>query len=289
VRVVSARRVVVTGRPGTSTHPGVLAGGLYERTTGAAGPDPPSATAVPAMRRSVQLGQRPRCLQLNATTNSSWQAPQGGPLSPLLSNIVLDELDWELEERGHRFVRYADDSNIYVCSERAGHRVMATVVRFIERRLRLKVNAGKSAVARPEERHFVGFRLRRNWETAEVEVLPSKRSVDRLADKIRRLTPRKWGSRSTAVFRDRTGTSEDGSASSGSAARQRKLSAFFTTRMLISDGACAPFCFGSGSASASSYDASFVWGHDQAPRGVASTGDTSLSGRSATAARSTTR
>ena len=119
--------------------------------------------------------------------------PQGGPLSPLLSNIVLDELDWELEERGHRFVRYADDSNIYVCSERAGHRVMATVVRFIERRLRLKVNAGKSAVARPEERHFVGFCLRRNWETAAVEVLPSKRSIDRLADKIRRLTPRKWG------------------------------------------------------------------------------------------------
>lgn len=119
--------------------------------------------------------------------------PQGGPLSPLLSNIVLDELDWELEERGYRFVRYADDSNIYVCSERAGHRVMATVVRFIERRLRLKVNAGKSAVARPEERHFVGFRLRRTWETAEVEVLPSKRSIDRLAEKIRRLTPRNWG------------------------------------------------------------------------------------------------
>jgi RNA-directed DNA polymerase len=92
--------------------------------------------------------------------------PQGGPLSPLLSNIVLDELDWELEERGHRFVRYADDSNIYVCSERAGHRVMATVVRFIERRLRLKVNAGKSAVARPEERHFVGFRLRRGRDLA---------------------------------------------------------------------------------------------------------------------------
>jgi hypothetical protein len=112
----------------------------------------------------------------------------------LLSNIVLDELDWELEERGHRFVRYADDSNIYVRSERAGHRVMAAVVRFIERRLRLKVNAtGKSAVARPEERHFVGFRLRRNWAIGEVEVLPSKRSMDRLADKIRRLTPRKWG------------------------------------------------------------------------------------------------
>jgi group II intron reverse transcriptase/maturase len=87
--------------------------------------------------------------------------PQGGPLSPLLSNIVLDELDGELERRGHRFVRYADDCNIYVRSERAGQRVMASVVSFIERRLRLKVNASKSAVARPEERHFVGFRLRR--------------------------------------------------------------------------------------------------------------------------------
>lgn len=120
-------------------------------------------------------------------------APQGGPLSPLLSNIVLDELDWELEERGHRFVRYADDANIYVRSERAGRRVMAAVVQFIERRLRLKVNAGKSAVAQPEKRHFVGFRLRRNWETSQVEVLPSKRSIDRLAGKIRRLTPRTWG------------------------------------------------------------------------------------------------
>jgi len=134
--------------------------------------------------------------------------PQGGPLSPLLSNIVLDELDWELEERGHRFVRYADDSNIYVCSERAGHRVMATVVRFIERRLRLKVNANKSAVARPEDRHFVGFRLQRGLETAEIEVRPSQRSLDRMAAKIRKLTPRHWGqsmidciSRVNAYFR----------------------------------------------------------------------------------------
>src|SRR5260221_12917855 len=87
--------------------------------------------------------------------------PQGGPLSPLLSNIVLDELDRELEERGHRFVRYADDCNIYVRSERAGQRVMESIVRFISKRLRLKVNPTKSAVARPEERHFLGFRLRR--------------------------------------------------------------------------------------------------------------------------------
>lgn len=119
--------------------------------------------------------------------------PQGGPLSPLLSNIVLDELDVEIARRGHRFVRYADDCNVYVRSERSGKRVMASVVRFIERRLRLKVNAAKSAVARPEERHFVGFRLRRKPSTGEVEVLLSKRSSDRIDKRVRELTPRNWG------------------------------------------------------------------------------------------------
>jgi group II intron reverse transcriptase/maturase len=119
--------------------------------------------------------------------------PQGGPLSPLLSNIVLDELDWELARRGHHFVRYADDGNIYVRSERSGQRVMAGLVRFIEKHLRLKVNAGKSAVARPEERHFLGFRLRRNPEDGSVDVLLSKRSKERIDDRIRELTPRHWG------------------------------------------------------------------------------------------------
>ena len=76
--------------------------------------------------------------------------PQGGPLSPLVSNVVLDQLDRELERRGLRFVRYADDSNIYVRSERAGHRVMESVTRFITEKLRLKVNEAKSAVARPQ-------------------------------------------------------------------------------------------------------------------------------------------
>jgi len=119
--------------------------------------------------------------------------PQGGPLSPLLSNIVLDELDRELSARGHRFVRYADDCNIYVRSERAGHRVMASISRFIERRLRLSVNAEKSAVARPEERHFVGFSLRSNVEVDSIEVLVSKRTRDRLERTIRKLTRRNWG------------------------------------------------------------------------------------------------
>ena len=83
--------------------------------------------------------------------------PQGGPLSPLLSNLMLDVLDRELERRGHRFGRYADDCNIYVRSVRAGERVMASVSRFLEKRLKLKVNQGKSAVARPGERKFLGF------------------------------------------------------------------------------------------------------------------------------------
>ena len=119
--------------------------------------------------------------------------PQGGPLSPLLSNVVLDELDTELARRGHRFVRYADDCNIYVRSERAGIRAMASIKAFIERRLRLKVNEKKSAVARPEERHFLGFRLRRNPLDGEIEVLLSKRSRERLAVNIQELTPRGWG------------------------------------------------------------------------------------------------
>lgn len=127
--------------------------------------------------------------------------PQGGPLSPLLSNIVLDELDRELERRGHRFVRYADDCNVYVRSERAGRRVMASIKQFIERRLRLKVNEQKSAVARPEERHFVGFRLRCEPVTGAVEVLLSKRSKERIDERIRALVPRNFGGSLDACIR----------------------------------------------------------------------------------------
>jgi RNA-directed DNA polymerase len=90
--------------------------------------------------------------------------PQGGPLSPLLSNIVLDELDRELERRKHCFVRYADDCNIYVRSQQAGQRVMSSVTRFLTRRLKLKVNEAKSAVARPAERKFLGFSFSKNKE-----------------------------------------------------------------------------------------------------------------------------
>jgi group II intron reverse transcriptase/maturase len=120
--------------------------------------------------------------------------PQGSPLSPLLSNIVLDELDWELDRRGHRFARYADDCNVYVKSEQAGHRVMASLTRFIEGRLRLKVNQDKSAVARPEDRHFLGFGLRLDPQTRSVEVLLSERTKRNAMERIRQLTPRQWGS-----------------------------------------------------------------------------------------------
>ncbi len=119
--------------------------------------------------------------------------PQGGPLSPLLSNIVLDELDEELVRRGHRFVRYADDCNIYVRSERAGERASSS-------RLRLKVNAAKSAVARPEERHFLGFRLVVDPLDGKVEVLLSKRTKDRIDEQVRQLTPRTWGRSLTACI-----------------------------------------------------------------------------------------
>jgi group II intron reverse transcriptase/maturase len=120
--------------------------------------------------------------------------PQGGPLSPLLSNIVLDELDRELDRRGHKFVRYADDANVYVRSERAGQRVMVSLTEFIERRLRLKVNEAKSAVARPEDCHFLGFRLRLDPQSGTVEVLLSERTMRNAMERVRQLTPRTWGS-----------------------------------------------------------------------------------------------
>ena len=128
--------------------------------------------------------------------DSEQGVPQGSPLSPLLSNIVLDELDQELARRGHRFVRYADDAKIYVRSERAGQRVMASLTGFIERRLRLKVNEAKTAVARPEDRHFLGFRLRVEPQTGTVEVLLSERTKRNAMERVRQLTPRNWGARS---------------------------------------------------------------------------------------------
>jgi RNA-directed DNA polymerase len=113
--------------------------------------------------------------------------PQGGPLSPLLSNLVLDELDRELERRGHRFVRYADDSNIYVRSERAGHRVMKSVTLFIRQRLKLKVNEAKSAVARPQERKFLGFSF---TDGPEAKRTIAPKALERFKGHVREITRR---------------------------------------------------------------------------------------------------
>lgn len=116
--------------------------------------------------------------------------PQGGPLSPLLSNLVLDELDRELERRGHRFVRYADDCNIYVRSERAGRRVMASVTRFLTQKLQLKVNAEKSGVARPWKRKFLGFSVTAN-KAPRRRISPE--SLKRFKERVRSLTRRTRG------------------------------------------------------------------------------------------------
>ncbi len=116
--------------------------------------------------------------------------PQGGPLSPLLSNLVLDDLDRELERRDHRFCRYADDCNIYVRSYRAGQRVIANITRFLMTRLRLKVNESKSAVARPEERKFLGFTLT-GGEQPQRQVSPE--ALRRFKRRVRELTRRTCG------------------------------------------------------------------------------------------------
>jgi RNA-directed DNA polymerase len=116
--------------------------------------------------------------------------PQGGPLSPLLSNLLLDDLDRELERRGHRFVRYADDCNIYVKSERAGQRVMEGVKHFLTRKLKLKVNETKSAVARPRDRKFLGFSFT-SGEVVRRRIAP--KAILRFKERIRELTRRTRG------------------------------------------------------------------------------------------------
>lgn len=116
--------------------------------------------------------------------------PQGGPLSPLLSNLMLDVLDRELAKRGHRFVRYADDCNIYVRSRRAGERVMASVERFLAARLKLRVNRAKSAVARPSERKFLGFSFTAG---AQPKRRIAPQALARLKARARELTRRTKG------------------------------------------------------------------------------------------------
>src|SRR5216684_3728794 len=116
--------------------------------------------------------------------------PQGGPLSPLLSNLMLDVLDKELERRGHNFVRYADDCNVYVRSQRAGERVMVSVERFLTKRLKLKVNKAKSAVARPVKRKFLGFSFTKGKQPRR-RIAPQSRT--RFRSRVRELTRRTRG------------------------------------------------------------------------------------------------
>jgi RNA-directed DNA polymerase len=125
--------------------------------------------------------------------------PQGGPLSPLLSNLVLDVLDKELEKRGHRFVRYADDCNIYVRSHRAGERVMAGIERFLAKRLRLQVNKAKSAVAKPSVRKFLGFSFTGGKEPRR-RIAPQ--ALARFKAKVRELTRRTCGRSLTQIAKE---------------------------------------------------------------------------------------
>ena len=140
---------------------------------------------IKLIRRYLQAG----IMENGLTTMNVEGTPQGGPLSPLLSNIVLDELDKELERRGHRFVRYADDCNIYVKSKRAGERVMNAITSFIEKKLKLKVNRAKSAVDRPWKRKFLGFSFTRHKDP---KVRISSSSIKRFKKKARELTSRRW-------------------------------------------------------------------------------------------------
>ncbi|MCT2137065.1 group II intron reverse transcriptase/maturase [Oceanobacillus kimchii] len=135
------------------------------------------------IRKYLQSG-----VMINGIVVSSEEGtPQGGPLSPLLSNIILDDLDKELEERGLRFVRYADDCNIYVRTKKAGNRVMNSITTFIEEKLRLKVNKEKSAVDRPWKRKFLGFSFT-NGKNPKIRI--AKESIMRLKQKIREITSR---------------------------------------------------------------------------------------------------
>jgi RNA-directed DNA polymerase len=130
------------------------------------------------IRRYLQAGM----MIDGITTQREKGTPQGSPLSPLLSNIVLDELDKELERRGHRFGRYADDCNIYVKSRRAGERVMASITIFVEEKLKLKVNREKSAVARPWQRKFLGYSFTFHKEP---KIRVSETSVARFREKVK--------------------------------------------------------------------------------------------------------
>jgi RNA-directed DNA polymerase len=137
------------------------------------------------IRRYLEAG----VLEHDALHDTTEGTPQGGPLSPLLANLLLDSLDRELERRGHRFVRYADDCNVYVRSKRAGCRVMRSVSGYLSERLKLKVNEAKSAVARPWERKFLGF----SFSRFDLRRRISREAIKRFKERIREITNRTRG------------------------------------------------------------------------------------------------
>jgi len=139
------------------------------------------------IRRYLQAG----VMVHGVTVDRQEGTPQGGPLSPLLSNVLLDELDKELESRGHRFVRYADDCNVYVRSKRAGERVLSSLKEWLGKRLRLRVNEKKSAVDRPQERKFLGFSFFMWDGRAKIRIAPE--SIRRVRGRIRWITRRGRG------------------------------------------------------------------------------------------------
>jgi len=143
----------------------------------------PDKILLKLIRKYLQAG-----VMINGVVMETQEGtPQGGPLSPLLSNILLDELDKELEKRGHKFVRYADDCNIYVRTKKAGERVMKSITAFIEKKLRLKVNETKSAVDRPWRRKFLGFSF---TPSKEPKIRIAKESIRRMKQRIRTMTSR---------------------------------------------------------------------------------------------------
>jgi RNA-directed DNA polymerase len=147
------------------------------------------------IRRFLQAG----VLENGLIQSTEEGTPQGGPLSPLLSNIMLDDFDKELEKRGLRFARYADDCNIYVKSEIAGQRVMGSVIKFLTTKLKLKVNEQKSAVAQPWDRKFLGFTFLNGKKPGQIVVHESR--IKRLKDKIRGLTKKLRGNKVTEIIR----------------------------------------------------------------------------------------
>jgi RNA-directed DNA polymerase len=147
------------------------------------------------LRRYLQAG----IMDDGIVTPSREGTPQGGPLSPLLSNILLDELDKELERRGHTFCRYADDSNIYVGSRRSGERVKESISRFLEKRLRMKVNEEKSAVGRPWKRKFLGYTMTVD-KKPRLKVAPE--SEEKLRVKLNEILRRGRGRNLEAVVRE---------------------------------------------------------------------------------------